>query len=272
MASASADITVIVLVGDEALHIERFLEKIAPLRPHRIFIIESQRGDNTHELALSTAARLALPVETVWHDWEGNQARQFNWALDALEIATEWILRLDADEYLYEDTIAELRELVAPGALPAEVTSLSLSRARHIFGGEIRHGRDIEIIRAFRRGAARYAATEMDEHLVITHGTNRKLRGKFVDHSLLPFAVWQQKHRDYAVREAKMAIEGRCNANKKNYYRLPPYFRALAYFGIRYFLQLGFLDGLPGWRWNFWQALWYRWLVDREISRLKRKK
>ena len=30
------------------------------------------------------------------------------------------------------------------------------------------------------------------------------------------------------------------------------------------------LDGLPGWRWNFWQGLWYRLLVDREIGRLRR--
>jgi hypothetical protein len=32
---------------------------------------------------------------------------------------------------------------------------------------------------------------------------------------------------------------------KAKYYRLPPYFRAFAYFCIRYFLKLGFLDGLP---------------------------
>ncbi len=24
------------------------------------------------------------------------------------------------------------------------------------------------------------------------------------------------------------------------------------------------IDGRAGWRWHFWQGLWYRWLVDRE--------
>ena len=24
------------------------------------------------------------------------------------------------------------------------------------------------------------------------------------------------------------------------------------------------------WRWHFWQGLWYRWIVDREIGRMKR--
>lgn len=46
--------------------------------------------------------------------------------------------------------------------------------------------------------------------------------------------------------------------------------RALLYFCIRYFLKLGFLDGSAGWMWNFWQGLWYRWIVDREIGRMKR--
>ena len=57
-------------------------------------------------------------------------------------------------------------------------------------------------------------------------------------------------------------------ALKYKYYKLPRYFRAVAYFCIRYFLMLGFLDGLPGWRWHFWQGLWYRCLVDYEIGRV----
>ena len=67
-----------------------------------------------------------------------------------------------------------------------------------------------------------------------------------------------------------MAIGGAANENKRKYYKLPPYFRALLYFCIRYFLKLGFLDGRAGWRWHFWQGLWYRWIVDREIARMKR--
>ena len=74
----------------------------------------------------------------------------------------------------------------------------------------------------------------------------------------------------YAKREAQMAVSDKMNPNKRAYYRLPPYFHAFAYFCIRYFLKLGFLDGLPGFRWHFWQGLWYRCLVDREIGKLKR--
>ena len=259
------NLTVIILTGNEELHIGRCLEKLRDLNPRQVLVVESQKGDRTHEIAVEHGATC------VWHDWPGNQAEQFNWTLDNVEITGSWILRLDADEYLYPETIEELKKLVTDGGLPPDVTSLSLSRARHIFGGDIVHGHhDIELVRAFKKGCGRSVAAEMDEHIVTSEGKNYKLKGKFVDDSLLPFAEWQEKHRNYAKREARMAIEGRANKNKQLYYKLPPYFRAFAYFCIRYFLKLGFLDGLPGWRWHFWQGLWYRWIVDREIGRARR--
>ena len=110
--------------------------------------------------------------------------------------------------------------------------------------------------------------------------------GAFYDDNLNTFEWWQEKHRGYAKREAADAIDlysrmlkgmadgevGDSVAAKKKmaYYRLPPYFRAVLYFCIRYFLKLGFLDGRVGWRWHFWQGLWYRWIVDMEISRFSR--
>ena len=39
--------------------------------------------------------------------WE-NYSRQFTWALDNLPIKSEWILRLDADEYLTSELIKEI--------------------------------------------------------------------------------------------------------------------------------------------------------------------
>ena len=204
------DLAVIILQKNEKLHIKRCLEKLAPLAPRQIFVVDCFSTDGSDKIAAEMGATV------VYHDWPGNQAAQFNWFLEELGRriasgewgATSWVLRLDADEYLYPETIEELRGLVTSGGLPPDVTSLSLSLARHIFGGEIRHGKKIEIVRAFRRGCARYAQTEMDEHLVIDHGRNYKMKGLFVDHALVPFADWKAKHRDYARREAHMAVDG----------------------------------------------------------------
>jgi hypothetical protein len=51
---------------------------------------------------------------------------------------------------------------------------------------------------------------------------------------------------------------------------MPLFFRCFIYWGYRYFLRLGFLDGLAGWRWHFWQGLWYRLLVDRKVLEIKK--
>lgn len=285
------DITVIILVGNEERHIGRCLEKLKPLEPRQIIVVESQKGDRTHEKAIEVARQLQWKVEVegrglgkvelIFHEWPGNQAAQFNWVLEKVEGwrskeeggGGEWILRLDADEYLYPETIEELKKLVTEGGLPPEVTSLSLSLARRYWGEDVKYGApELVLVRAFKRGYARYADNmEMDEHLVVKEGQNYKLKGKFVDDSLMTFEEWKEKHRQYAKREARMAVEGKANKNKALYYKLPPYLRAIVYFCIRYFLYRGFLDGKIGLKWNFWQGLWYRCLVDKEIAKLKRK-
>lgn len=268
------DIAVIILVGREKLHIGRCLEKLQPLEPRQIFVVESQPSDGTHEIAVEMGAT------TVFNKWPGNQATQFNWALDNLRIDASWILRLDADEYLYPETIEEVKSLlpkwscnmVTGGGVPPSVTSLSLSRARRYMQMDIKFGgREVELVRFFKFGFGRSAQSEMDEHIVTSSGKNLKLRGKFVDDSLMSFEAWKEKHRGYAVREAHMALSGKANRNKNFYYMCPPYFRAFAYFCYRYFIRLGFLDGFAGWQWNFWQGLWYRWQVDKEIGVLKRE-
>ena len=121
------NLTVIILTGNEELHIGRCLDKLRDLNPRQVIVVESQKGDRTHEIAVEHGATC------VWHDWPGNQAEQFNWALDHVEIKGSWVLRLDADEYLYPETIEELKKLVTDGGLPPDVTSLSLSRATYLW-------------------------------------------------------------------------------------------------------------------------------------------
>ena len=266
------DLAVIILQKNEALHIRRCLEKLKPLEPRQVFVVDCLSTDGSDKIAKE------MGVTVVYHEWPGNQAAQFNWALDNLPIEAEWILRLDADEYLYGNTIEELKGLLPQmaegrfmgGTLSPDVTSLSLFRKLRFQQHEIRWGgRAIELVRVFRRGLGRSTQSEMDEHIVTSSGRNQRLAGKFVDDSLISFGQWQEKHRNYAQREARMAVEGRENKTKRLYYRLPPYLRAFAYFCYRYFLRLGFLDGRAGWRWHFWQGFWYRCLVDKKIGEMK---
>ena len=257
------DITVIILTKNERLHIKRCIERLRNLDVQQVLIVDCLSTDGTQEIAQQ------LGVVVIEHEWPGNQALQFNWALDNLQIETGWVLRLDADEWMTGELISEIKEKMP--TLPENVDGVILKR-RHYFGGKwVKRGTyPTKILRLFRTGNARYDNNmDMDEHLIV-RGETLEFENDFVDESLISFEEWKEKHRGYAKREARMAVTGRMNKNKVAYYKLPPYIRAFAYFCIRYFLKLGFLDGLAGFRWHFWQGFWYRCLVDKEITQIKK--
>ena len=273
------NIAVVILAKNEKLHIQRCLERLALLEPRQIFVVDCYSTDGSDKMATEKGATV------VKHEWPGDHAKQFNWALDNLPIAASWVLRLDADEYLYSDAIEEVKDLlpkwdgevVTAGGLLSDVKSLSIARARVFCGHKIRFGgtAHIPMVRVFKHGIGRCQDRAMDEHIVTSEGRDYRLKGEFADDNLNSMDWWREKHRGYAKREARDALafargELRFKPTKEAYYRMPRYLRAFIYFFIRYFIKLGFLDGYAGWMWNFWQGLWYRCLVDREIGRLKR--
>lgn len=265
------NISVIILTKDEKLHIGRCLERLRDLAPRQIFVVDCFSTDETKSIVASSALQLQLETPTinfVEHEWPGLQSVQFNWALDNLKIDSKWILRLDADEYLTPESIEWLKANL--DGMDEKVGALEFTLERKFMGGEIRHGTNgIRMVRMFRRGRGRYAETLMDERIVFD-GEKLSVPVVFYDDNLNSLAWWKEKHRGYAKREAQQALAGTFqDPRKAKYYKLPRYFRAVAYFCIRYFLKLGFLDGLTGLRWHFLQGLWYRWLVDREIGKLK---
>ena len=85
-------ISVVILTFNEEIHIERCLKNITDWAGE-IFIVDSYSTDKTLEIAKKYGAQICQ------HPFQ-NQAEQFNWALDNLDIKNEWVLRLDADEYL----------------------------------------------------------------------------------------------------------------------------------------------------------------------------
>ena len=293
------DISVIILIGQEKIHLKRCVDKLALLNPRQIFLVESQPDDGGVAIAKETAARLGLRLESKFNKWPGTQAVQFNWALDfverqskskgEVEQRTGWILRLDADEYLTEETCERLKKFLCTTTTSDytsgdAVAGLTLELKRRFCGGEIRHATNgIRLLRIWRAGRGRSEERAMDEHIVIdgvsdldelrTSGKVIDFDGAFYDDNLNDMDWWRNKHRGYAKREAADALafargEIRFKPAKEAYYKMPRYVRAVMYFCIRYFLKGGFLDGYAGWMWNFWQGLWYRWIVDREIGRM----
>lgn len=277
------DITVIILTYNEELHIRRCLENVCPIAK-KVYVIDSPSTDNTVAICNEFEN-----VEVVVHKYPGNQAEQFNWALDNVKIETEWVLRLDADEYLLPELVEELRNKLP--TMEEDVSALSLSRARAFMGKVLRHGivDNIKIVRIFRTGKARYEKRIMDEHLSILEGKTIEMEHKFIDDSRIPIGQFTSKHENYASREAVLLLDAeykltntasmnqehgreveKKRAQKEKYARMPLFWRAFAYFVYRYIVKLGFLDGKEGFCWDFFQGLWYRMLVDAKVYECKK--
>ena len=275
------DISVIILTYNEEIHIRRCIQKVKPFVKD-IYIVDCYSTDQTVSIAES------LGVKVLQHQWPGNQAVQFNWALENIQINTEWILRLDADEYLTDELVQELQTKLSK--TPKEIAAYSIPLGRAFLGRKLNHGivNGIKIVRLFRTGKAYYEQRLMDERLVVD-GEVSELEHQFVDDSRLSIKAFVDKHNGYSSREAALLLDAEYGlysssddeqklgenaaskrAQKAKYARMPLFWRSLGYFIYRYVIKFGFLDGKEGFLWDFFQGFWYRMLVDAKVFEIKK--
>lgn len=290
------DITTIILTYNEEIHIARCLENVCQFSK-KVIIVDSPSTDRTREIAenFNKCNQGVGPldytqVEVVEHKYPGNQAEQFNWALDNLDIQTEWVLRMDADEYCTPELISEMSTKLP--SLAEDVSAVVLPLGRAFMGRRLRHGivNGVKMIRLFRYGCVRYEQRLMDEHLEVLKGTTVTFDHHFVDDNRLSIRVFVDKHNNYSSREAAMLVDAeyslaehqdggsdsyaeevaRKRAQKAKYAKMPLFWRSFGYFVYRYIVKLGFLDGKEGFCWDFFQGLWYRMLVDGKVYDVRR--
>lgn len=279
------DLTVVILTKNEELHIKRCIENVLPIA-REIFIIDSFSTDKTLEIA-----ERYDKVRVIKHEWLGNQAAQFNWALDNVAISGKWILRLDADEYLLPELVEEIKRKLP--TMDNGVSGVVFNR-RHIFMNKwMKRGiYPVKLLRMFRYGDGRCEHRLMDEHIELIRGNIVEFKCDFCDHNLNNLSWFCHKHVDYAVREAADLLDKEYNImgaavtdnekhlskqaitkrNKKHKYaRLPLFWRSTTYFLYRYFFKGAFLEGKEGFLFSFIQGWWYRTLVDAKVLEIKRK-
>lgn len=275
------DLSVIILAYNEEIHIKRCIENASRISNH-IYVIDSYSSDNTVQIARNMGA------EVLAHKWENNYAKQFNWALENCNIKSKWILRLDADEYLLEETIKELYELLP--SINENISSISMPLVKIWMGKQLHKGTGKIILkRIFRNGFGRCEERLMDEHIVTSEGYDLTTKNGFADENLNDLSWWAHKHVNYAVREAidllnieyhflpEQTIKANMNQQatakrrqKERYAKLPLFWRAFAYFCLRYFIKGGIFEGIEGFCWHFFQGLWYRMFVDAKVYEIKK--
>jgi glycosyltransferase involved in cell wall biosynthesis len=273
-----ASLNVVVLTKNEEQNLGQCLSSIQGWAD-QVFVVDSGSTDQTNEIAH------AHGVTAASHAWEGYVAQR-NWALRNLPFDSEWVLFLDADEYPTEELKKEIANVIAEDS----PKSGFYIKRRFIWRGKwIRHGGyyPVWILRLMRHREARCEGQLMDEHFVV-EGEVGHLVHDFIHDDKRGIEDWKAKHRRYATLKAREYWQRRNNSSaaiadgsagdaeqamraaKRVWYdRLPLFIRAVLYFQYVFFLKLGFLDGPTGCEYHWLRGLWYPWLIDREILRMR---
>lgn len=272
-------ISVVILTWNEELNLLKCLKSIEHLADE-VFIVDSYSTDKTIEIAKKHGAHVTQ------REFK-NQAEQFNWALDNLNIKNEWILRLDADEVITPELEKEILETVP--SVADDISGFYIKRRVYFKGRWIKHGAYYPtwILRLFKNGKARSEDREMDEHIVLLQGKSANLENDFVDENLQPLSWWIERYNKYSTREANAVLAAAREGVAENlhgsqterkrwlknniYYHAPKFFRAFLYFIYRYVVRFGFLDGVEGLIFHFLQGFWYRFLVDAKLFEAKKR-
>lgn len=257
--TATCPISVLIPTRNEERNLDRCLHAIADWADE-IVVVDSQSTDAT----LPIAARYGATV--VQFHYEGGWPKKRQWALDTFPWRNDWILLLDADEILLPEIKAEIDRAIRDHGFDGYWLNFRV----YFLGQLLRYGGTcLWKLSLFRKGTGHYEMRiqdqdrsmgdmEVHEHVVV-NGRIGWLKEPIRHENLNSLFNYIAKHNEYSNWEAKMLFEGGNGeitpslfgnqAQRRRF--LKQYIISfpgtpLAYFFLRYVLQLGLLDGRPG--------------------------
>ena len=264
-------LNILILTFNEEIHIRRCLESVIDLNSN-IYIVDSGSNDLTLEIAREYNTKI------LFHEFV-SQKEQIKWFLSKKIVPNKsWILRLDADEYLPEESIYKINHILKN--IDHKICLIYLRLQRIFQGKHLKYGTlsGRLIPRLWKVGFAFFTEKCMDEKLVVKKGY-KFLHSKidFFDASLISPINFVIKHTNYVERQLldfEKGVEKKSTFLKKVYYLIPFEISSFLMFIYRYFFRLGFLDGRKGLWYHFLQCLFYRNLIgiEENIRSSKNKK
>jgi glycosyltransferase involved in cell wall biosynthesis len=249
-------ITPLILTFNEAPNIGRTLEKLSWAR--RIVVIDSGSTDDTVETVGSWSQ-----AELISHGFV-DFASQCNFGLT--QIATPWVLSLDADYELSDALINELRSLVPT----SHIGGYTAHFVYRIHGRQLRGTLYPPRTVLYRRERAFYRP-EGHGHRVVVDGDVLALHGAIYHDDRKPIGRWFASQRQYACDEADHLLNARreilSRVDRIRLMAWPAPIGALLY---ALFLNGCVLDGWAGWYYALQrataEALIALELIERRLS------
>lgn len=223
-----ATCSVIIITLNEEPRIGRCLASVD--WADQVVVVDAGSSDGTVALCEAAGAQVHR------RDWPGFGPQKNR----ALDLATgDWILSLDADEYLSTDLAEEIRRRMDD---PGPWSGFRLRRLSTFCGRPMRHSGwwPDEVLRVFRRGTARFS-DELVHEKVVTDAAVTVLRGILHHESVRTLEEAMDKVDRYSTAGA-LAL----HAKGRRASRATAVARGGWTFFRTWVLQAGFLDGRMG--------------------------
>ena len=260
-AAVTLPISVVIAARNEAHNLPTCLQSLHGVG--EIYVVDSGSTDDTVEIAQSFGAKVFQ------FQYQGGWPKKRQWALDSLRFQYEWVLLLDADESLTPDLYTEMQAALQN----EEVDGYFISLDMHFLGRRLRHcDASFYKLSLFRVGKGRFECRaqnqdtsmcdmEVHEHVVV-NGPTRMLNAGLLHRNVESLSRYIQKHNEYSNWEVRVWNEsGKDGAHelvpdfwgrqaqrrrwlRKQLFHIPG--SPVLFFFYKYFLRLGFLDGVPG--------------------------
>ncbi len=272
-AVGSVNVSILVPVKNEQRNIVECLRRCQWAT--ELVVVDSSSTDQT--IALSQA--MGADVYQFKYDRSTGWPKKKNWALENVPWKNEWVMILDADEYMTPELAQEIKRVVEGSWKPEGKFAQAgcgdgyWVNRRFMFMGKWIKGCGYYPswnVRLLKHKLGRYERigtlgdtgsgdNEVHEHIVMSTGKAGYLSNEFLHYAYPDLAAWIEKHNRYTTWEAhameakdKGAVRARMFGEPierrrwmKSVARKLP-FRPTLRFLYSFFVQKGFLDGYPG--------------------------
>jgi len=262
-------ITIVIPVKNEANNLVRCIEAARALGP--VLVVDSGSTDETQVIAKAVGA------EVLNFDWDGQFPKKRNWTLRNYDFKTDWVLFLDADEFVSPKFIEEVQAAIQS----SEHVGFWLNFSNYFMGQKLRGGDAFRKLALFRVGTGEYEKIDEDnwsqldmevhEHPVL-EGSIGEIEAPIEHNDFRGLKHYITKHNEYSSWEAARYLrlagcecgnvgrfkgkewENLTDRQKKKYSNLAKWWFAPAYFIMSYFLKKGFFDGAVGFHFSLLKA------------------
>ncbi len=251
------DITPVVITYNEAPNIARTLDKLAWAK--RIVVVDSGSTDMTLQIVR------CYPQAQVVHRPFDDFANQCNFGI--AQVATDWVLSLDADYELSDELVLELKNLRPD----AEIAGYQVRFIYRIYGQALRGSLYPPRTVLYRKDRARYRI-EGHGHRVVVLGKIIPLAGVVFHDDRKPLTRWLASQERYAAAEAEHLLTADPSSLRRtDRIRRVAWLAPLMVFIYTLIFKGCLFDGWPGWYYALQrflaETLIALEIIDRRIRR-----